>query len=80
MEPGHGQLSGDGRRQDLNRRVRAAGGRRAAQQPGQVGVRLYREYLPFRAGDHGRGEAEQAQVGADVPHRVPRTHHLGREP
>lgn len=81
MEPGHGQLIGDRRGQYLNRRVRAAAaGRRAAQQAGQVGVGLYREYLPGLAGEHGRGEAEQAQVGADVPHRVPGTHHLGREP
>ena len=45
-----------------------------------VGVGLYGEYPPFPAGAHGRGEAEQAQVGADVPHRVPGTHRLGREP
>jgi hypothetical protein len=80
MEPGHGQLIGDRRGQYLNRRVSAAAGRRAAQQAGQVGVGLYREYLPIAPGEHGRGEAEQAQVGADVPHRVPGPHHLGREP
>jgi hypothetical protein len=80
MEPGHGQLTGDRRGQHLNRRVSSAAGRRAAQQAGQVGVRLYREYLPVTPGERGRGEAEQAQVGADVPHRIPGTHHLGREP
>lgn len=80
MEPGHGQLIGDRRGQYLNRRVNAAAGRRAAQQAGQVGVGLNREYLPIAPGEHGRGEAEQAQVGADVPHHVPGTHHLGREP
>jgi hypothetical protein len=80
MEPGHGQLVGDRRGQYLNRRVSAAAGRRAAQQAGQVGVGLHREYLTFPAGQRGRGEAEQAQVGTDVPHRVPGTHHLGREP
>jgi hypothetical protein len=80
MEPGHGHFSGDRRGQHLNRRATAAASRRPAQQAGQVGVGLYREYLPFRAGEHGRGEAEQPQVGADVPHRVPGPHHLGREP
>jgi hypothetical protein len=80
MEPGHGQLTGDRRGQYLDRRVRAAAGRRAAQQAGQVGVGLDRQYLPVAPGQHGRGEAEQAQVGPDVPHRVPGPHDLGREP
>jgi hypothetical protein len=71
VKSGNSEVVRDSRRQHLDRGVITALGCGSAEQSDQHGIRFDGENVPAWAGRYSGREAEQTQIGADVPNDMP---------